>query len=1072
MMVIRICTIFIALVLLFGAWPGPVNAQNANIPDTNLRAAVQEGLGRARTSTATITVSSMANIVDINGNNLSISNLTGLEHATGLQRLHLRNNNITNIDSLYASTNLQILDLSENNITNIGVLSKLTSLTSLNLFNNNITNIDSLYTLTNLRTLEAGRNRIANIDSLSNLTELRGLLLNTNRVSDLSPLRSLTRLEYLGLGNNGLTNARIAPLQSLTSLNNYLTLSNNIGITNLDSLSTLTNLRRLELTGNVNLSDLSPISTLTELTHLTAFYCNLSDLSPVSNFTNLISIDIRLNFIRDISALSNLTDLQFVYISTNFISDLSPLVSNPGVGGTGDIIRTHANPLSATSRNTHVPALRARGGEVRIWPEATLVLSSSAIDENGATATITATLDRAQGTLPTTITVAAAPGANAVATDFMLSSNPRLTIAATATTSTGTVTITAVDNSVFSGDKTVTISADSIATWSGGGRTRSFVTPPLAVSMMIREDELGVALVLSPSEIDESGATNQSTVTATQNRAASTATTITVSAAPGANAVAGDFTLSNNPVLTIAAGATTSTGTVTITAVDNSVRSDDKAVTVSGNAQNSASVASPSDVTLTIRDDESFPGVALVLSPSEIDESGATNQTTVTATLTRASTAATTITVAAAPGANTVAGDFTLSNNPVLTIAAGATTSTGTVTITAVDNSVSAGDKTVTVSGNAQNSAGVTSPSDVTLTIRDDENPVANQVPEFTDVVDFQRYQQGTPIAPLTFPVAQGGDGALTYTLPSLPPGLTYTPPSEEDAHGGVLSGTPTETQAKATYALTATDEDEDVAQALFYIVVLVDTSSGVVADAMPSFGDATVAAQSYVQNREIEAITLPQATGGDGALTYALTPDLPEGLTFNTETRVLSGLPTEALGETTYTLTASDGDGDEATLSFALAVAEDLMPSFPDTVVAHRYLVKTEVEITFPEATGGDGVLAYILLPFLPDELEFDHETRVISGTLLQAILETEYTLSALDADGDVASLTFTLEGLTPDFDGNGRVNFADFALFVVRYGTRPGEERYNSRYDLNSDGAVGYDDFLIFSQYYDTEI
>ena len=47
-MVIRICTIFIALVLLFGAWPGPVNAQNANIPDTNLRAAVSGGTGQGK----------------------------------------------------------------------------------------------------------------------------------------------------------------------------------------------------------------------------------------------------------------------------------------------------------------------------------------------------------------------------------------------------------------------------------------------------------------------------------------------------------------------------------------------------------------------------------------------------------------------------------------------------------------------------------------------------------------------------------------------------------------------------------------------------------------------------------------------------------------------------------------------------------------------------------------------------------------------------------------------------------------------------------------------------------------
>ena len=216
----------------------------------------------------------------------------------------------------------------------------------------------------------------------------------------------------------------------------------------------------------------------------------------------------------------------------------------------------------------------------------------------------------------------------------------------------------------------------------------------------------------------------------------------------------------------------------------------------------------------------------------------------------------------------------------------------------------------------------------------------------------FNAINKAHLLRPLTFPVAQGGDGALTYTLSSLPPGLTYTPPSEEDAHGGVLSGTPTETQAKIMYTLTATDEDEDVARALFYIVVMVATSSDVEADRMPSFED-TVTTQSYVQNREIEAITLPQATGGDGALTYALSPDLPEGLTFNTETRVLSGLPTEALGETTYTLTATDGDGDEATLRFALAVAEDLMPSFADTVVAPPLSGEYRCRDNFPRSHG-----------------------------------------------------------------------------------------------------------------------
>ena len=43
----------------------------------------------------------------------------------------------------------------------------------------------------------------------------------------------------------------------------------------------------------------------------------------------------------------------------------------------------------------------------------------------------------------------------------------------------------------------------------------------------------------------------------------------------------------------------------------------------------------------------------------------------------------------------------------------------------------------------------------------------------------------------------------------------------------------------------------------------------------MLSFGDTTIAAQTYLVNQEIESLTLPQATSGDEPLTYALTPEL-----------------------------------------------------------------------------------------------------------------------------------------------------------------------------------------------------
>ena len=78
-------------------------------------------------------------------------------------------------------------------------------------------------------------------------------------------------------------------------------------------------------------------------------------------------------------------------------------------------------------------------------------------------------------------------------------------------------------------------------------------------------------------------------------------------------ALAGDFELSTSKVLTIATGQTSSTGTVTITAVDNTIDAPDKTVTVSATASNSVGVVDPADVTLTITDDDDAPTITLGL---------------------------------------------------------------------------------------------------------------------------------------------------------------------------------------------------------------------------------------------------------------------------------------------------------------------------------------------------------------------------------------------------------------------------------------------------------------------------
>ena len=261
-----------------------------------------------------------------------------------------------------------------------------------------------------------------------------------------------------------------------------------------------------------------------------------------------------------------------------------------------------------------------------------------------------------------------------------------------------TVTVRGVDDSVHDGSQTCSITLDPSSPPPRGDSDYHGLPSWVAV-VTVRDDEVSPTLALASASIGESGAGNSTAVTALLPSALPTAVTLTVSAAPVNPAVAGDFTLSANRTLTIAAGQTSSTGTVTITAVDNVVDAPDKLVTVSATASDGGAL-DPADVTLTIMDDEASPTVTLSLDDASIAENGGTAQ--VSAALDHASSEATTVTVTPASGFYAVASANTIA------IAAGLTASTGGVTITAVDNNVQdEPNRTTTVTGTAVNSHGV-----------------------------------------------------------------------------------------------------------------------------------------------------------------------------------------------------------------------------------------------------------------------------------------------------------------------------------------------------------------------------
>ena len=201
-----------------------------DLPDLNLRAAIETVLGKAKGDS--ITPSEMATLTRLEAPEASISDLTGLEGATKLTRLDLGDNAIRDISVLAGLTNLTELSLDFNNITDISVLAGLPNLIDLDLGYNAITDHSILSGLTNLIELDLRGTNASDLSVLSGLTNLTRLYIDSNGILDLSPLAGLTNLTNIGLNFNS--------------------------ISDLSALRGLTNLSWMRLVGN-NITDLSPL---------------------------------------------------------------------------------------------------------------------------------------------------------------------------------------------------------------------------------------------------------------------------------------------------------------------------------------------------------------------------------------------------------------------------------------------------------------------------------------------------------------------------------------------------------------------------------------------------------------------------------------------------------------------------------------------------------------------------------------------------------------------------------------------------------------------------------------------
>ena len=297
---------------------------------------------------------------------------------------------------------------------------------------------------------------------------------------------------------------------------------------------------------------------------------------------------------------------------------------------------------------------------------------------------------------------------------------------------------------------------------------------------------------------------------------------------------------------------------------------------------------------------------------------------------------------------------------------------------------------------------------------------VVHGMPSFgAQIVEDQLYTAGEEVS-LGLPEAAGGNGGLTYSLneEDLPPGLSF------DGVARTISGTPPADYLYVAegYALTyqVEDVDGDAVTLRFTIAV----------NGIPSFGDQVVEDQNYEAGTgNVETLVLPEAVGGNVALTYFLDGELPPGLAFNPTSRTISGelSPNVSYSPEGYALTyrVADVDGEEpAPLTFTISV--NGMPFFEGTVTNQQIPEGEEMApLELPAALGGNGALTYSLNEEnLPPGLVFDPVARTLSGTPeLNVSHPAEgyaLTFRVEDEDGDSAELSFvlTVDGTPTFFD------------------------------------------------------
>jgi len=612
-------------------------------------------------------------------------------------------------------------------------------------------------------------------------------------------------------------------------------------------------------------------------------------------------------------------------------------------------------------------------------PSVSIAVAPASVSEDGGT-NLVYTVTRSLNLSSATVVNLTTSGTADSATDYT-GAVATVTIPAGATTATVVINPTA-DN-VVEANETVILTV-------AGGSGYTVGAPASATGTILNDDVPAASISVAPATVNEDSGTPL-VYTVTLDQPALTPLSISFGLS-GAATPGTDYAAPTAP-LTIAAGATT--GTITITPVADATPETNETVQLTLSAGSGYTLAAPTSATGTIIDDDA---PALSINDVSVNEgnSGTTAMTFTVSLSGPAGPGGVAFDIATADGTATAGSDYTAASLSGQVIPAGSSSATFTVLV--LGDTLNEPNETLFVNVSNVSGATVSDGQALGTIVNDDAVPTLS-----INDISLTEGNSGTTSATLTVVLSAASGQAVTVNYATSD--TTAVSPTDYVSSSGTLSFAPGVLSRDIVVQVNAdtTPEPNET-----FAVTLSGASNAVIGKA-----SGTVTIVNDDQPVTVAPVSLPSpavgvaysravtATGGSGSYTFAVTAGaLPPGL-FLSPTGALSGTPT-AGGSYTFTITATDTSaapgpytGSQA-YTMTLGVPTLQLPGgpLPSATRSEAYTA------TVDPASGGTAPYTYaVTAGTLPQGLSMDG-AGAITGTPV-ALGTFTFTVTATDSSG-----------------------------------------------------------------------